>query len=143
MKTKEIFKMKRALFTTILLFGIFSNNWASNQILEPLIGHWFVVEKNYNYSSEENVNYEEIVIINFVFNEDGTGFWMVEIEKKHSNGKTVKNEEKINYKWKVQDDKIILDFYEMGRTFESSFKFSDSVLTLTDPENNSRNYSKK
>ena len=132
--------MKRALFT-LLLFGIFGHIWASNQIIEPLIGHWFVVEENYNYSSEENVNYEEIVIINFVFNEDGTGFWMVEREKKHSNGKSEKNEEKFNYKWKILDKKLVLDFYEMGRTFESDFDISDSILTLSDPEGNTKKYS--
>jgi hypothetical protein len=135
--------MKRALFTSIFLFGIFGYIWANNLITEPLVGHWFVVEKNYNYSSEESVNYEDILINNFVFNEDGTGFWKVEREKKHSNGKSEKNEEKFNYKWKILDKKIILDFYEMNRTFESDFDISDSILTLSDPEGNIRKYSKK
>ncbi|MBN2890610.1 MAG: hypothetical protein JXL97_01970 [Bacteroidales bacterium] len=135
--------MKRVLFTAVLLFGFFGNIWAYNQVIEPLIGYWFVVEKNYNYSSEDSVNYEEIVINNFVFNEDGTGFWMVEREKKHSNSESEKNEEKFSYKWKILDDKIVFDFYEMDRVFESDFDISDSILTLSDPEGNIRKYSKK
>lgn len=135
--------MKRALFTAVLLFGIFGYIRASNQITEPLIGHWFVVETNYNQSSKENVNYEEIVINNFVFNEDGTGFWMVEREKKHSNGQSEKNEEKFIYKWRISDKKVVLDFYKMGRTFESDFDISDSKLTLSDPEGRTRKYSRK
>jgi hypothetical protein len=116
---------------------------ASNSIPEFLIGHWFVVERNYNYSSEEAVNYDENITHNFIFNDDGTGFWMVETEKKHSGDKSEKTEQKFNYKWQVQNDKVVFDFYEMSRTFESSFEFLDSVLTLTDPENNTRKYSKK
>ena len=135
--------MKRTLLAAVLLLGIFSYIWAANQIIESLIGHWFVVEKNYNHSSGESVNYEEIVINNFGFNEDGTGFWMVEREKKHSNGKSEKKEEKFNYKWKILDKKIVLDFYEMDRKFESDFEISDSILTLSDPEGNTRKYSKK
>lgn len=135
--------MKRALFTSVLLFGIFGHIWAKNLNTEPLVGHWFVLEKNFNYSSEDNVNYEEILINNFVFNEDGTGFWKVEREKKHSDGKSEKNEEKFNYKWKVLDKRIVFDFYEMNRKFESDFDISDSILTLSDPEGNKRKYSKK
>jgi hypothetical protein len=116
---------------------------ASNSIPEFLIGHWFVVERNYNYSSEESDNYEENVTYNFIFNDDGAGFWTVETEKKHAGGKSEKTEQKFKYKWKVQDDKIVLEFYEMSRTFESSFEYLDSVLTLTDPDNKTRKYSKK
>lgn len=135
--------MKRALFTVVLLFGIIGQLWAGNQVIEPLTGHWFVVEKNHNYSSETSVNVEENVTINFVFNEDGTGFWLIESEKKHADGKSEKNEEKINYKWKTQDKKVVMDFFEMGRTFESDFEISDSLLTLSDPEGNTKKYSKK
>jgi hypothetical protein len=140
---KREIKMKRELFIAVLLFGIISNISAGNQIIEPLIGHWFAIEKNYNHSSEGNVNYEEIVINNFIFNDDGTGFWMVEREKKHSNGKSEKSEEKFSYKWKISDKKVVLDFYEMGRTFESNYDILDSILTLSDPEENIRKYSKK
>lgn len=143
-KRKEVIKMKTKTYVVLLLlFGISNHILASNSISKSLVGHWFVVEKNYNYSSEESVNYEEEVIYNFIFNDDGTGFWMIEREKKHSSGEPEKNEQKFNYKWKVQDDKIVFDFYEMGRTFESSYEFSDSVLTLSDPEQNTRKYSKK
>lgn len=135
--------MNRSIFTVVLIFGLFGNIWAGNQIVDPLIGHWFVVEKNYHHSSEESDHYEEIVINNFVFNEDGTGFWLVEREKMHSDGKSEKKEEKFSYKWKILDKKIVLDFYEMGRSFASDFDISDPLLTLSDPEGNTRKYSKK
>lgn len=134
---------KEAYLVLLILLGISGHTLASNSITKNLIGHWFVVEKNYNYSSDEPVNYKETVTYNFIFNDDGTGFWMVEIEKKQTDDKSEKTEQKFNYKWKVQDDKIVLDFYEMNRSFESSFEVLDSVLTLTDPENNTRKYSKK
>lgn len=135
--------MIRTLFAVVLVFGIFSYICASNQSIEPLIGHWFVSEKNYNYSSEQNVNYEEIVTISFVFNKDKTGLWMIESIKKHTNGKSETFKEKIIYKWKISNKKIVLDFYEMGRKFESDFDISDSILTLSDPEGKTKKYSKK
>ncbi len=136
--------MRKVVYLVLLLItGLSGQTTASNLITKTLIGHWFVVEKNYNYSSDESVNNEETVTYNFNFNGDGTGFWKVEREKKQNGGEPEKTEERFNYKWKVKDDKIVLDFYEMNRSFESSFEVLDSVLTLTDPENNTRKYSKK
>lgn len=135
--------MKKVLFIVVLLFGIIGQLWADNQIIETLIGHWFIAEKNAHYSSGQNVNYEEIVTNSFVFNDDGSGFWLVETEKNHASGTSEKNEEKINYNWKIQDKKVVLDFFEMGRAFESDFEISDSILTLSDSEGNTKKDSKK
>lgn len=139
----EVIKMKRTYLFMFLFMGIIHHVGASDSISKSLIGHWFVVQRNYDYSSGDSVNDEEKVTYNFVFNDDGSGYWMVETEKKHSGGKPVKNEQKFNYKWTVKDDKIVLDFFEMSKTVECNFKFSDAVLTLTDPENNTRKYAKK
>jgi hypothetical protein len=125
------------------LLGMFGQSQANEPISTSIIGHWFVVERNYHYASKEGVNEEENVTYHFVFQEDGTGYWMVETEKTPSNGKPERKEEKFNYKWKFLDNKVVLDFYEMNRTFESKVELSAGVLTLSDPENKTRQYSKK
>ena len=83
--------MKQITYLLLLILpGISNPIQACHSISDSLIGHWFVAEKNISYSSEEsdNDNYHEEIIRHFIFNEDSTGYWLVETVKKHTDGKS-------------------------------------------------------